>query len=160
MFFDDPEGAFRHLRSALRPSGRIAFVCWPAPQENLFITIPMGAAARHITLPAPSEPNAPGPFAFADPDRVRGILSRSGFVDIEIDRVTEKVGGGTLEETTEMLVQLGPLADTLNSLDDATQSAIRTDIRSALTCFEMAGRVLLDASAWLATARSTTGGAA
>lgn len=154
MFFDDPEGAFRHLRSALRPDGRLGFVCWPAPQENLFITIPMGAAARHISLPAPGEPNAPGPFAFADPVRVRRILSRSGFADVQIDRVTEKVGGGNLDETTEMLVQLEPLADTLNSLDDPTQRAIRTDIGTALTRFETAGRVLLDATAWLVTAQA------
>jgi hypothetical protein len=114
----------------------------------------MGAAARHITLPAPGEPNAPGPFAFADPDRVRVILSRSGFADIEIDRLTQKVGGGTLDETTEMLVQLGPLADALNGLEEATQRAIRADIRAALTRFELAGHVLLDATAWLVTACS------
>src|SRR5436309_372039 len=96
----------------------------PAPQDNLFITIPMGAAARHISLPAPGEPDAPGPFAFADLDRVRRILSRSGFGEIETDWLTEKVGGGTLDETTDMLLELGPLGDKLNSLDGSTQNAI------------------------------------
>src|ERR1044071_8244430 len=28
MFFDDPTGAFAHMRRALRPGGRVAFVCW------------------------------------------------------------------------------------------------------------------------------------
>jgi len=153
MFFDDPDVAFRNLRSALRPGGRLAFVCWPAPQDNLFITIPMGAAARHISLPAPGEPDAPGPFAFADLDRVRRILSRSGFGEIETDRLTEKVGGGTLDETTDMLLELGPLGDKLNGLDGSTRSAITADIRTALTRFEASGRVLLDAVALLVTAR-------
>jgi SAM-dependent methyltransferase len=156
MFFDDPEAAFRNLRSALRPGGRVAFVCWPAPQENLFVTIPKTAAARHISLPAPSEPDAPGPFAFANIDRVRRILSRADFTAIEVERVTEKVGGGSLDETTEMLLQLGPLGDMLDSLDTETRQAIRVDIRSALSPFETAGRVLLDAVAWLVTARSAT----
>ncbi len=153
MFFDDPDVAFRNLRSALRPGGRLAFVCWPAPQDNLFITIPMGAAARHISLPAPGEPDAPGPFAFADLDRVRRILSRSGFGEIETDRLTEKVGGGTLDETTDMLLELGPLGDKLNGLDGSTRSAITADIRTALTRFEASGRVLLDAVALLVIAR-------
>jgi ubiquinone/menaquinone biosynthesis C-methylase UbiE len=35
MFFDDPEAAFSNFRQALRPSGRLSFVCWPAPQDNI-----------------------------------------------------------------------------------------------------------------------------
>lgn len=153
MFFDDPEAAFRNFGSALRPGGRIAFVCWPAPQENLFITIPLGAAARHISLPEPGEADAPGPFAFADLYRVQRILSRSGFGEIETDRLTEKVGGGTLHETTDMLLELGPLGDMLNSLDGQTRSAITADMRTALSRFEVSGRVQLDAVALLVTAR-------
>jgi SAM-dependent methyltransferase len=153
MFFDDPEVAFKNLRSALRPGGHLAFVCWPAPQENQFVTIPKTAAARHISLPGPGEPNAPGPFAFADTDRVRRILSRSKFTAIEIERLTEKVGGGSLHETTELLLQLGPLGDMLTSLDAETRRSIRADIHSALTPCEASGRVLLDAVAWLVTAR-------
>ena len=158
MFFDDPEAAFRNLRSALRPGGRLAFVCWPAPQENLFVTIPRTAAARHITLPTPSEPDAPGPFALADADRIRRILTRSSFTAVDIERATEKVGGGSLDETTEMLLQLGPLGDMLDSLDAETRHAIRSDIRSGLRPFEIAGRVRFDATALLVTARSTVNG--
>jgi SAM-dependent methyltransferase len=109
MFFDDPDSAFRNLHSAVRPGGRLAFVCWPAPRENQFITIPLAAAAPHITLPGPSDPDAPGPFAFADDDRVQGILVRSGFADIGIERVTELFGGWSLVEITDMLLQLGTI---------------------------------------------------
>lgn len=153
MFFDDPDAAFRNIHSALRPDGRLVFVCWPAPAENLFFTIPMSAAARHITLPAPSDPQAPGPFAFADPNRVSGILSRSRFRQVEIDRIGGKVAGLPIDQAADLLLQLGPLGDVLDSLDDQTRLAIRADIRSALVQFESSGRVLLDASAWLVTAR-------
>jgi SAM-dependent methyltransferase len=152
MFFDDPEAAFGNLRSALRSGGLLTFVCWPAPRDNQFMMIPLAAAARHITLPEPGDPDAPGPFAFADPERVRRILSRSGFSEIQTDRVIEKVGGGTLDETASMLLQLGPLNSILDSIDERTRSAILADIRSALTDFESSGRVLLDAAAWLVTA--------
>jgi hypothetical protein len=80
---------------------------------------------------------------------VRGILSRAGFTGIKVDRVTEKVGGGSLDETTELLLQLGPLADLLNTPDDQARRAIRTGVRSALSSFQKSGRVLLDTTAWL-----------
>ncbi len=121
MFFEDPDFAFRNIHAALRPGGVLAFVAWLAPAENLFLSIPIGAAARYITLPAPAAPNAPGPFAFADIERVRGMLSRASFTGIKVDRVIEKVGGGSLDETTELLLQLGPLAGLLNTLDDQTR---------------------------------------
>jgi SAM-dependent methyltransferase len=154
MFFEDPIVAFQNLRSALRPGGRVAFVCWPAARENLFVTIPQAAAARHITLPPPADPDAPGPCAFADADRVRRILSQSGFAQIEIERVTEKAGGGSLDETTELLLQVGSVGNLLGGLDAATIDAIRADIRSALTPFEMSGRVSIDSVAWLVAAGS------
>src|SRR5579885_3498256 len=28
MFFEDPDAAFRNLKTALRPGGRLCFVCW------------------------------------------------------------------------------------------------------------------------------------
>jgi len=61
MFFDDPDAAFHNLRAALKPGGRLAFACWPAARDNQFVTIPLAAAARHVSLPARGDPDAPGP---------------------------------------------------------------------------------------------------
>lgn len=157
MFFDDPDAAFANLRAALRPGGRLSFVCWPAPRENQFITIPIAAATRHITLPEPGDPDAPGPFAFAEPERVRRILSRAGFSDIETERVIEKVGGGTLDETANQLAEVGPLSSILDSIDDQTRRAIVADIRAALAGLASQGRDSLDAVSWLVSARSVEG---
>jgi SAM-dependent methyltransferase len=157
MFFDDPDAAFANLRAALRPGGRMSFVCWPAPRENQFITIPIAAATRHITLPEPSDPDAPGPFAFAEPERVRRILSRAGFSDIETERVIEKVGGGTLDETANQLAEVGPLSSILDSIDEQTRRAIVADIRAALAGLASQGRDFLDAVSWLVSARSAKG---
>jgi SAM-dependent methyltransferase len=157
MFFDDPDAAFVNLRAALRPGGRLSFVCWPAPRENQFITIPIAAATRHITLPEPSDPDAPGPFAFAEPERVRRILSRAGFSDIETERVIEKVGGGTLDETANQLAEVGPLSSILDSIDEQTRRAIVADIRAALAGLASQGRDFLDAVSWLVSARSAEG---
>ena len=43
MFFDQPIAAFRNIRSAMKPGGRLAFVCWRGAAENDWTRLPMGA---------------------------------------------------------------------------------------------------------------------
>jgi ubiquinone/menaquinone biosynthesis C-methylase UbiE len=75
MFFAGPAAAFTNIRAALRPGGRLAFVGWRSVAENPMMSAPVAAAAPFLPPMPPSDPTAPGPFAFADSDRVRGILS-------------------------------------------------------------------------------------
>ncbi len=84
MFFSDPVAAFANLRKALTSAGRLAFVCWRPFSENLWIRAPMEAAQPFLPPSPPMDPTAPGPFAFADPDRVRSILSEAGFSDVTL----------------------------------------------------------------------------
>ena len=154
MFFEDSVAAFRNLRMALRPDGRLAFVCWRALQESEFFAIPMAAALRRLPPPPPADPDAPGPTAFANPDRVRSILSQSGFTDIVINSLDEKVGGLTLEQTAEMLVRLGPASRLISGAASEMRDLIGEDVKTALAPLEAAnGAVFLGAAAWLATAR-------
>ena len=155
MFFEDPDAAFRNLKTALRPRGRLSFVCWRSLQESEFFAIPMAAALRRLPPPAPADPDAPGPAAFANPDRVRGILSRAGFADIAIDPLDEKVGGSSLDETVETLMRMGPASALIGGAPQEVQQAIEADIRAALKPLEKPdGTVFLGAAAWLASARS------
>src|SRR5207248_9215027 len=41
MFFDDPTAAFAHMRHALKPRGRVAFVCWRGAAEHDRVRLPM-----------------------------------------------------------------------------------------------------------------------
>src|SRR5689334_20742768 len=43
MFFADPVAAFVNLKRALKPGGRLAFVCWRAEAENPVMTVPIAA---------------------------------------------------------------------------------------------------------------------
>ena len=84
MFFADPAAAFSNIRRSLRPNGRLAFVCRRALEENPLDIVPLRAASTHLPPQPAHDPEAPGPFAFANPDRVRGILERAGFGEIDI----------------------------------------------------------------------------
>jgi ubiquinone/menaquinone biosynthesis C-methylase UbiE len=52
MFFSDPVAAFTNLRKALKPGGRLAFVCWRPFQENLWMRAPMEAASSSGAAPS------------------------------------------------------------------------------------------------------------
>lgn len=155
MFFENPDAAFRNLKAALRPGGRLTFVCWRSLPESEFFAIPMAAALKLVAPPAPIDPDAPGPVAFANPDRVRGILSRSGFTEIAIDPLDEKVGGASLDETVKTLTRMGPASALISSAPPEIQQAIAEDVRATVQPLAAPnGTIFLNAAAWLVSARS------
>ncbi|HEY5006799.1 MAG TPA: class I SAM-dependent methyltransferase, partial [Caulobacteraceae bacterium] len=75
MFFEAPTAAFGNILKGLKHGGRLSFVCWRPFAENPWMTVPLAAAQPFFPDPAPpTDPLAPGPFAFADPERLRAIL--------------------------------------------------------------------------------------
>lgn len=58
MFFDDPIAAFAHMRRALRPGGRVAFVCWRSAVKNDWVRPPMGALTGIVPPSALPDPEA------------------------------------------------------------------------------------------------------
>jgi SAM-dependent methyltransferase len=111
MFFSQPSQAFSHLRKSLRPGGRCVFVCWRAPRDNAWAMTPLSAARTAMGVtPTPADPNAPGPFAFADEGRLRTILSSAGFGNIGLQRFDAALSlGATPRSAAEGAVQIGPV---------------------------------------------------
>jgi len=160
MFFTDPVAAFTNLRAALRPGGRLAFVCWQALLENPWLFVPLRAAAQHLTLPPPPAPDAPGPFAFADPERVRGILARAGFGDIVLEELHTTLtlgGGGTVDQAVRFLTEgVGPVSGVLREADPAVRPTVAAAVRAAIAPFHTPQGVRMGSAAWIVTARSST----
>src|SRR5205823_5242305 len=131
MFFIDPVAAFTNLRAALRPGGRLAFVCWQMLRQNPWLLLPLQAAAQHLTLPLPPAPDAPGPFSFADPERVREILSRAGFDRIVFEELRAALtvgGGGTVDQAVRFLTEgVGPVSSVLREADPALRPRVAAD---------------------------------
>jgi SAM-dependent methyltransferase len=153
MFFIDPVAAFKNLRAALKPgSGRLAFVCWRKLAENSWMATPLKAAMQHLPPQPPADPFAPGPFAFADAERVKGILTQAGFGDIKITPHDEKVELGTLQDAAEHCTRVGPLARLLSENPDAVDR-VRETLRHTLREFETNGIVRMDAGVWIVRAR-------
>ncbi len=135
MFFDAPAEAFANIRKALRPGGRLAFVCWRQVPENQWVTLPAAAARDHLPPQPPPDPLAPGPFAFADPKRVEAILTEAGFKTVRIEKLDGRMDlGKDADHAAFQMTNLGPLSRALGDAEvgDATRERVRSAVKAAL----------------------------
>jgi SAM-dependent methyltransferase len=155
MFFDDPAAAFANIRKALVRDGRVAFVCWRAMKENDWARVPFEAAKHLLPPQPPMEPHAPGPFAFADGDRVGALLAQAGYRDIVVKPHDTTVHlGATVDEAVTEALTIGPLARAASELDDPARDKIRAVVRTELAKHETAYGVIFPAAVWLVSARA------
>jgi len=161
MFFDDPTGAFAHMRRALRPGGRVAFVCWRSVAENDWVRLPMGAIKGIVPPPAPPNPGAPGPFSFGDRGRVTRILTAAGFTDIAITPFDASIPfgeGGTreaaLDDAVKMAFEGGPLSLMLANQPDDIRAHAWAAVRAAFAGLPGERSVIIDGAAWIVMARN------
>lgn len=153
MFFDDPVAAFANLRAALKPGGRMAFLCWQGLELNDWMRLPLMAAIPHLPpLPAP-EPHAPGPFGLADRERLHGILAQAGFEEIEIRPHAQPIGGQGVDDTLEVTFRVGPLGKMIReqpSLQPVVEQAVRQALEQQA---DATGAVWMQGAIWLVSAR-------
>ena len=159
MFFDQPPAAFANIRRALKPEGRLAFVCWRPYTDNPFFSVPLWAAKPHLAVEddVKADPDAPGPFAFADPDRVRSILMQAGYGEVSIepaDIMLPLAGAGELDEATRFIVQIGPVARALSGVDADRRQAAEAAVKDALMPYDGADGIKMPARIWVVTARA------
>jgi SAM-dependent methyltransferase len=154
MFFDDPQAAFANLRRALKPGGRLAFVCWRPLAQNAWMAAPLAAACAALgETPPAGVPDAPGPFAFADPQRIRTILASAGFAEIAVEAYDARMNGGPLEDAVAMALKVGPLGALVREQPNKAEPA-RAAVRAALAAFETPAGVLMPAAVWIVTAHA------
>jgi ubiquinone/menaquinone biosynthesis C-methylase UbiE len=152
MFFADPVAAFRNLRRALKPRGRIAFACWRSPAEHLWASIPESAAAPFLPPSLPADANAPGRYSLRESDRIRQVLTGAGFSAVEILKQDARTFlGATPEEAAESAIE-GSLQRMLARADEVTQKKLRDAVAARLSKEMQPDGVYLTCAAWLVRA--------
>lgn len=153
MFFGDPVAAFTNLRRALRPRGRIVFVCFRDKQLNSWWTVPLAAAATEIPSRAPTLKPPADLFALVDETYLRAVLDESGFsssVCEAIDR--DLVLGDDVNSATQFSVEGGPVGLLMADADDEIRGRIRQAIRQSLARHVGPAGVSLRAAIWIVQA--------
>jgi SAM-dependent methyltransferase len=157
MFFGDPIGAFGNLRRALKPSGRMVFLCCRSAAENRYITTAVQAAQPLLppgATPIPG-PEEPGMFSLADPARVRRILGAAGFRDVDLQPLDQRMrlaGPGGAADGAAFSLQFGPLTRVLGEAGPALQQSILDAVTETYRRLEQPEGIMLDGAFWIVTA--------
>lgn len=155
MFFANPDLAFANMRKALKQTGRAAFVCWRDWRENEWVRVPIMAVRPHVPPQPQLGPEDPGPFAFADPARVRRILANGGFDAITLKPFDTAVEiGNTLDDAVAYLQEFGPISRALKDASPAQKAQAATALRDVLAPYAKAAPIKLGAAVWIVTAKA------
>ncbi|MEJ3653541.1 methyltransferase domain-containing protein [Actinomycetes bacterium KLBMP 9759] len=157
MFFSDPVAAFGNVHRALRPGGRLAFVCMTSLADTDLGDV-LAAMTPHLrTVGAePDEPATAGPESFADPERVGAILDAAGFAGIACVKVeADQIWGRDTADAAGFLASWGPVRHQLGLVDaDAAGRAVDA-LAESMSRFASPDAVRLRGSAWLVTATAS-----
>jgi SAM-dependent methyltransferase len=152
MFFDDPVAAFANLRAAAQDGAALRFFAWRSAADNPFMLTAERAAGPYVPNLPPRLPDAPGQLAFADPERVREILAKSGWQAIDIRPVDVECSFPESELVT-YFTRFGPLGLALADADEERRKAVVDAVRPAFDPFISDGTVRFVAACWEMAAR-------
>lgn len=151
MFYADPVAAFANVRRALRPGGRLAFLCMTA-LAGTDIGRVFGAMAPY--LPQPTGPDGTGPTSFADPARTTAVLTEAGFEDVACTHVeADQVWGRDVPDAAAFISDWGPVRHHLSMVGPEAAAKATEALAAALVPFAGPDAVHLRGTAWLVTGR-------
>jgi SAM-dependent methyltransferase len=152
-FFTDPIAAFANIASAVRPGGRLAFVCLQEMANQEWFTVLRSAVLGRAPEPGAADPYAPGMFSLTDPDRIRAVLTRAGFAQIAVAPLeVPMVFGPDASSAAEIHLGTGPVRFHLQGADQATGSRALQAVTAALRPFEQPDGVRMRGAYWLVSA--------
>jgi SAM-dependent methyltransferase len=155
MFFANPVQAFRNVRGALKPGGRLCAVVWRRKLDNDWMYRAEQVVEGYLERPEETdEPTCgPGPFSMANADTVSEQLAIAGFEQISLQRCDLPIKiGGDLEHAVEFNMALGPAGEVLRLWGDRVEEIrpkIASELREALAEFEGPDGVIAPASTWI-----------
>jgi SAM-dependent methyltransferase len=150
MFFSDPVAAFANLGRATKSGGRLTMLVWQALERNEWLVAIRAAMAVGRDLPVPP-PDAPSPFALADPARVQSILAAAGYESIELHDVAEAVYlGDDADDATNFVASLAGWMTA--DLDAAGKQRALDALRATMVEHDSGFGVLFRSRSWIVTA--------
>jgi hypothetical protein len=130
----------------------MALVTWRSLAENPWMEVPMNAVAQHLPPRPKAVANAPGMFAFADPDHVAGVLTASGWAAPRFEKLDldlDIAAGRGLEEAVVQSTRIGAVNSWLRNQPEGIVSASVASLREALAPYADGPSVRLRGAMWL-----------
>jgi len=130
MYMDAPLEALIGARRALAPGGTLVAAVWVEPERVPYFTLPRRLLEKYRSVP-PIDPNAPGTFRYADPERLRDDLARA---ELQVEHIEElEVAVMEAQTPAELVawVRAFGLTRLLNDLPAEAQRAWEQDLVDA-----------------------------
>lgn len=157
MFFADPVAGFASIARALKPGAAMTFIAWGPLAANPWFAVPRAAAVERLGPPAPADPRAPGPMAFAEPEYVVDLLTQAGLAEAAAEEVTVMLTpAGTLAEVAAFATEVGPASRILREKEGTAEDAraIGAEVRRRLEPFVTGDGLHVPAALNLFTAKA------
>ncbi|MGW7327360.1 class I SAM-dependent methyltransferase [Streptomyces sp. NPDC054840] len=151
-FFADPVAAFANLHRALRPGGRLAFICAAEAEANQWLEA-LAALEAIVPLRGFGKADGPGMFSLTDPDRIHTLVTAGGFTDVDVQRIEVPGKWGTdAQDAAAFLLDSGPGRHLLSQVTPQQQTKARQVLTDALGRYGADGAVWLRSTSWMVTA--------
>jgi hypothetical protein len=154
MFFPDPVAGLREMLRVTKQEGVISLAVWGKSELNPFSYAITDVVARYLEAAAPSDPNAPGAFRFAEPGSLAQILAEAGAVDIK-ERVLKFNIAAPIsqEEFWELRSEIsGTLREKLATLPTSQAELLAREAKKAVSEFFSNGGMSIPAQMIIVTA--------
>jgi SAM-dependent methyltransferase len=155
MLLADPVAGLTTIARSLRPGGRLAATVFRDGGAVPWLFAAVLGAAPHLG-PMPPLPlgHEPGPFAFADPDRLVRALTAAGFGTVEVEARDVTLGAPDAPDVVaEWLIEIGPAGAAYREAAPDAQASARSGTVRLLERFRTPGSgYSLPTGLWLVTA--------
>ena len=162
MFFANPVAAFRNVRRAMTPGGRLVGVVWRQKLDNPWLHRAEEVIDKYLEEPEETdEPTCgPGPFSMASADTVTEQLKIAGFEGISLRRTDLPIKiGNHLDHAVAFNMAIGPAAELIRLAGDEAdeiRTTLEKELHEALSEFAQGeDGVYAPASTWIITATAT-----
>ncbi len=112
MLVPEMERVASEIERVLRPGAAAVLAVWASTRVNPWMTAP-GRAALELGYTEPPDPEAPGPFRLADPDRLRAVIASGGLQLEAVEDVPVSWIAESLDEWWEATCDTSRLLTTL-----------------------------------------------
>lgn len=153
MLVPEPAKAFAETRRVLRRGARVAFAVWGSADENPWASA-IGRVLVARGLVARPEPDTPGPFRLADPERVHDLVESAGLELVAQEDVPLTWRYGSFDEYWSTTLDLSrTLADVVETSREQSMKDIKADVRQALDPYAEQGGLAVPAMTRVTLAR-------
>ena len=124
-------------------------LCWSGPEHNPWFAMTRQVAIERLGPVEPPPPDAPGPLAFRDIERVTGLLGAAGYENVEGEEADIRLvypGDATaLAGLASELSGVGAVVRKRGGASDADLAAIRTELEGRFNDWAQSDEVRIPA---------------